>query len=198
MLRNSWKRVALVLLMGVGAALPAAAQWISRPASVDLGVNYVADIANARPGTCGCFTMQGGGVNARLGMAHHLAAVADLSVVNTNSVSGANYGLGLMTMMAGPQYRFRAGRYKPYGQVLLGAVHGFNSVFPVNAGNSAAGSSNSATGFVFALGAGSEVQMGPKFSARLIELDYLHTNLPNNSNNWQNHLKIAAGLIYHF
>jgi len=81
---------------------------------------------------------------------------------------------------------------------LLGAVHGFNSVFPVNAGNSAAGSSNSATGFVFALGAGSEVQMGPKFSARLIELDYLHTNLPNNSNNWQNHLKIAAGLIYHF
>jgi hypothetical protein len=26
----------------------------------------------------------------------------------------------------------------------------------------------------------------------------MHSDLPNNSNNWQNHLKIAAGLIYHF
>jgi len=33
---------------------------------------------------------------------------------------------------------------------------------------------------------------------RAIELDYLRTGLPNNSTNWQNHLKIASGLIVHF
>jgi hypothetical protein len=191
MLRCTWKRVALLVLLGVGAVLPAAAQLLSRPTSVDLGVNYVADIANAQPGACGCFAMQGGGVNARLGVADHLAAVADFSVVNTSTVSGANYGLGLITLMAGPQYRFRAGRYKPYGQVLLGAVRGFNSVFP-------ASSSSSAAGFVFELGAGSEVQLSPKFSARLLELDFMRTNLPNNVNDWQNHLKISTGIIYHF
>ena len=191
MLRSTWKRIALMLLMGVGTSLPAAAQLIAGPASVDFGVNYVADIANAHPGACGCFAMQGGGVNARLRLTDRIAAAADFSVVNTGSVSGANYGLGLMTLMAGPQFRHRFGRYTPYGQFLLGAVRGFNSVFP-------ASSSSSASGFIYAVGGGSEMILSPKFSARLIELDYMHTNLPNNGNNWQNHLKIAAGLIYHF
>jgi hypothetical protein len=175
----------------MGTSLPASAQLIGGPASVDLGVNYTADIANAQPGACGCFAMQGGGVNVRLGLTDRLSAAADFSVVNTSTVSGANYGLGLMTLMAGPQFRHRLGRYTPYGQVLLGAVRGFNSVFP-------AGSSSSASGFIYAVGGGSEMVLSPKFSARLIELDYMHTNLPNNGNNWQNHLKIAAGLIYHF
>jgi hypothetical protein len=164
---------------------------IDRPASIDLSVNYTADISNASPGVCGCFAMQGGGVNARFRLIDHLSAVADFSVVNTGSVSGATYGLGLMTMMAGPQFRHRFGRYTPYGQVLLGAVHGFNSVLP-------ASSSSSASGFIYAVGGGSETVLTPKFSVRLIEVDYMHSDLPNNSNNWQNHLKIAAGLIYHF
>ncbi len=189
--RNTWKRVALMLLMGVCAASSAAAQRISRPPSVDLGVNYVADISNAHPGACGCFAMQGGGVNARLALTSRLSAVADFSVVNTGTVSGANYGLGLMTLMAGPQVRHRMGRYTPYGQFLLGAVRGFNSVFPSS-------SSSSATGFIYAVGGGSEMTVSRKFSARLLELDYMRTTLPNNVNNWQNHLKISAGLIYHF
>ena len=61
-------RVALMLLVAVGAALPASAQLIPRPASVSLGVNYTADISNSPPGSCGCFAMQGGGVNVRLGL----------------------------------------------------------------------------------------------------------------------------------
>jgi hypothetical protein len=191
MLRSTWKTVALVLLLRAGAALPATAQLIDGPASVDLGVNYTADISNAGPGVCGCFAMQGGGVNGRLRLTDRLSAVADFSVVNTGTVSGANYGLGLMTLMAGPQFRHRFGRYTPYGQFLLGAVRGFNSVFP-------ASSISSASGFIYAVGGGSETVLTPKFSARLIEVDYMHSYLPNNSNNWQNHLKIAAGLIYHF
>ena len=95
-------RVALMLLVAVGAALPASAQLIPRPASVSLGVNYTADISNSPPGSCGCFAMQGGGVNVRLGLTDRFSAAADFSVVNTGTVPGANYGLGLMTLMAGP------------------------------------------------------------------------------------------------
>jgi len=191
MLPSTWKSVALVLLMGAGASLPASAQMIDGPARVDLGVNYAVDMSNARPGVCGCFAMQGGGVNASLAVTDRLSAVADFSVVHTGTVSGANYGLGLMTLMAGPQFRHRLGRYTPYGQFLLGAVRGFNSVFPGS-------SSSSASGFIFAAGGGSEMIYTPNFSLRLIEVDYMHTDLPNNVNNWQNHLKIAAGLLYHF
>ena len=198
MLRSIWKRIAWMLLIAVGAAshasaqaLPAAPHRTAGPASIDLGVNYVADIANAPPGTCGCFTMQGGGVNARLRLTDRLSAVADFSVVNAGKVPSTNFGLSLMTVMAGPQFRHRLGRYTPYGQFLLGAVRGFHSVFPPS-------SSSSASGFIFAAGGGSEMMLSPKFSARLIEVDYMHSDLPNISNNWQNHLKIAAGIIYHF
>ncbi len=190
---RGWKRAALIVfaLSAVAAELPAPAQLIAGRPSIDLGVNYVADISNAHPGTCGCFAMQGGGVNAGLKLAYRLSAVVDLSVVNTSTVSGANYGLGLITAMAGAQYRVPIGRYTPYGQVLLGAAHGFNSVFPGN-------SSGTANSFAFELGAGSEIKLNRRFSVRLAEVDYLHTSLPNNTNNWQNHLKIAAGVIYHF
>ncbi|MDR3736497.1 MAG: outer membrane beta-barrel protein [Acidobacteriaceae bacterium] len=189
---REWKRVVLmVFAWAVATALPAYAQLISGPAAIDLGVNYVADIANAHPGACGCFAMQGGGVNAALKINSHVALAADFTVVNTNTVSGANYGLGLMTIMAGPQLKLPAGRYTPYAQILFGAVHGFNSVFPGNAGSTA-------NGFAVEVGAGSELRLNRRFSLRLLEADYMRTNLPNNVNNWQNHLKIATGLIYHF
>lgn len=189
--RSRWKRVALGLLMGATASLPASAQLFDGSARFDLGVNYTVDISNARPGVCGCFAMQGGGVNARLAVTDRLSAVADFSIVNTGTVSGANYGLSLMTVMAGPQFRHRIGRYTPYGQLLLGVAHGFNSVFPGSSGSSA-------SGYIYAAGAGSEMILTPKFSACLIEVDYMRTDLPNNVNNWQNHLKIATGFIYHF
>jgi hypothetical protein len=191
MQHSPWKRVALLLLMGAGAALPASAQLFDQPLKVDVGVNYTADIANAGPGSCGCFALQGGGVNARLEVTDRLSAVADFSVVHAGTVSGANYGLGLMTLMAGPQFRHRYGRYTPYGQFLLGAVRGFDSVFPSS-------TSSSAAGFIFEAGGGSEMVLTPKVSARVLELDYMRSDLPNNTSNWQNHLKISAGLIYHF
>jgi len=198
MLPSTAKTVAWMLLMTVGASLSAAAQampasghWTPRSAPIDLGVNYVADISNAPPGTCGCFLMQGGGATVRFGLPYRLSAVADLSVVNTNNVPNTGFGLGLTTILGGAQYRLPNGRYTNYGQVLLGAVRGFDSVFPAN-------SSNSPSAFAYALGAGSEVKINRRFAARLIELDYLRTGLPNNSTNWQNHLKIASGLIVHF
>jgi hypothetical protein len=191
MLHSPWKRVALQILLCAGAALPASAQLIDQPLSGDVSVNYTADIANAGPGACGCFALQGGGVNARLAVTDRLSAVADFSVVHVGTVSGANYGLGLMTLMAGTQFRHRLGHYTPYGQFLLGAVRGFDSVFP-------ASTSSSASAFIFEAGGGSEMVVTPKFSARIFELDYMRTDLPNNANNWQNHLKISAGIVYHF
>jgi len=91
-------------------------------------------------------------------------------VVNTGKVPSYNFGLSQMTGMAGPQFRQRIGRYTPYGQFLLGAVRGFNSVFPPS-------SSSSATGFIFAAGGGSEMMLSRRFSARLIEVD-LHVLRP--------------------
>ena len=191
MLRSSWKRVALaVVALVMAVALPASAQATRDMFS--LGVNYVADRANAYPGTCGCFTLQGGGVTATLGLPYHLAGVADFAMVHASTVPGSNYGLGLATYLIGAQYRVPVSRFTPYGQALVGTVHGFDSVFPGS-------SSTTANSFAFELGAGAEFKIDHSFSVRILEMDYLRTNLPNNtSSSWQNHLKFVSGVIYHF
>jgi len=190
MLRSSWKRVALAAVALGLAALPAAAQ-VTRD-TFDVGVNYVADRSNAYPGTCGCFTLQGGGVTAGITMPYHLAGVADFTMVHASTVPGSNYGLGLTTYMAGVQYREPVTRFTPYGQVLLGAVHGFDSVFPGSSGTTA-------NSFAWEMGAGVEYRIDHSFSVRILEMDYLRTSLPNNtSSGWQNHLKFVSGVIYHF
>jgi len=191
MLRSSWKRVALAAVaLAMAVALPAAAQ--ATRDGFSLGANYVADRSNAYPGTCGCFTLQGGGVTATLDLPYRLAAVADFTMVHASTVPGSNYGLGLATYMAGAQYRYPVHQVTPYGQALIGTVHGFDSVFPGS-------SSTTANSFAFEIGAGTEYRIDRSFSVRILELDYLRTNLPNNtSSSWQNHLKFVSGVIYHF
>lgn len=191
MLLSSWKKIVVLVVLGAAASLPAMAQVVSGSIPVELGVNYVADISNAHPGYCGCFAMQGGGVDLAGGITPHIWVVGDLSVVHANTVPGANYSLGLITLMAGPQYRLRPiHSVTPYAQVLFGAVRGFDSVFPGNAG--------SASAFAFEVGSGVTVPLGHNFSLRPVEADYLRTGLPNNTSNWENHFKIVSGILYHF
>ncbi len=161
MLRSSCKKIALLVAMGVAAALPASAQLVDGAMPVELGVNYVADISNAHPGFCGCFAMQGGGVNVTAGFTSHIWVAGDLSIVHANTVPGTNYSLGLITLMGGPQYRLSAMHsVTPYAQVLFGAVRGFDSVFP--------GSAGSASAFAFEIGSGVTVPVGHRFSVRAV------------------------------
>jgi hypothetical protein len=48
------------------------------------------------------------------------------------------------------------------------------------------------------LGAGADVPLNKRISARILQLDYLRTTLPNNTTNWQNNLRIGAGLTLRF
>jgi hypothetical protein len=40
--------------------------------------------------------------------------------------------------------------------------------------------------------------LNKSISVRILQPDYLHTDLPNNTSNWQNNLRIGAGLTLHF
>ena len=192
MLPSSWKTVALFAAACMAPAIAASAQSLSESQPLELGVNYVADLANAQPGACGCFVLQGGGVSGAVRLSRHFAVAADVAAVYSGSVPGTDYGLGLITFVAGPRYSLHEyGRFAPYGQALFGAVHGFESVFPGHTGSSA-------NSFAFEVGLGSEFRLNQRFSLRMVELNYLGTYLPNNINDWQNHLKIASGILYHF
>ena len=55
-----------------------------------------------------------------------------------------------------------------------------------------------ANGFSMQLGGGLDVAIAKGFSVRALELDYVHTNLPNNASNSQNDFRIAFGVSYRF
>jgi hypothetical protein len=77
--------------------------------------------------------------------------------------------------------------------VLLGFAHGSGSQFPQN--NSLVATANSPA---FDVGAGADYSVSKRVSMRFLQVDYMRTGLPNNVNNWQNNLRIGAGITLHF
>jgi len=178
-------------------ASTAQSQGIPREANF----RYSEQVSNAPPGTCGCFALQGAAGdlywNIRQFAEGHgagLGLTVDIGVEHTGSVNDASYGLTLTTFTAGPRFLLLpARRLHPFAQALFGLAHSSRSQFPQ--GNSLESSANS---FAFDLGVGADFPVNERLSVRILQLDYLRTALPNNSNNWQNNLRIGAGLTLRF
>ncbi len=179
--------------------LTSAAQTQAIPKTVSF--RYSEQVSNARPGTCGCFTLQGAAGdlywNIRQFAGNHgvgLGLTADIGVEHTGNQNDAGYGLTLTTFTAGPRIvLLPARKLHPFAQALFGLAHGSGSRFPQ--GNSLESSANS---LALDLGAGADYSLNKRISVRILQLDYLRTALPNNSNGWQNNLRIGAGLTLHF
>ena len=187
--------IALVSLLCLALMTAARAQLLPR----DAGLRYGEQFSNAPAGSCGCFTLQGAAADAAwnlgpLSSALHLRLAADISVEHTGNVNNAGYGLTLSTFAAGPRFRLPGKKAQPFAQALFGLAHGSGSEFP-RSGN---GLTTSANSFAFDLGAGADFPVNKRLSVRILQLDYLRTALPNNSNNWQNNLRISAGLTLRF
>jgi len=181
----------LVLALTVSAAAQTETATVEKLSRLDLSVNYVADIANAGPGACGCFAMHGGGTEEAYYFGPTTAMVLDLSVVHTSQMSGTNAGLGLATFLVGPRYAFRnSSRYLPYVQGQLGGVVGFDAIWPGT-------SSKTASSIAWTLGGGLEMKYNHRVSFRLIEASFLNTRLNNNATSTQNNLKLSTGIVLH-
>ena len=159
------------------------------PLEVSFAYSYLR--SNANPGQCGCFNLNGGDAEAALHLYRGFSAVADFTGENTASVNNGVQGLSLISFTAGPRVSFSLRRkFAPFAQSLFGAVHGFNSYFPVTAGSTGA-----ATGFAMIAGGGFDVRIAPHIAIRPIEADYFLTKLPNGVNGAQNNLRLSAGIV---
>lgn len=173
----------------------------SRWSPTEANVRFSEQISNGPAGSCGCFAMEGFGGDLawtlhQYGMEHSraLGGVADVSVEHTGKVSNAPFGLTLTTVAFGP--RFTTTGFKSthlFAQSLFGITHGSNSEFPVH--NTLAPSANS---FALDLGAGAEHALGDRLAIRMLQVEYLRTSLPNNSTDWQNNLRLSAGITFRF
>jgi len=161
------------------------------PVEVSLGYSYVH--ANAPPGQCGCFNMNGGSGAFAVSLGHGLSAVADVGGYFQNNVVGAGRSLTIETSLFGPRYSYRRSKkWTPFAQVLAGGAHGSGTLY------GSATTSGSVNGFSMSAGGGLDWRAGRNVSLRLFQAEYLMTRLPNYANNNQNDLRLTFGVVLHF
>ena len=148
---------------------------------------------NAPPADCGCFSMNGGSLDFAWRFTRTFSVVAEEGAVSASNVDGSNQGLILFNAAAGPRYTLPLhSRFKPFGQVLVGAVHADAGLSP---GKLAIGSNNA---FSMLAGGGLDVRLSPHFALRAIQADYFLTMLNNRADDRQNNARISAGIVYRF
>jgi outer membrane immunogenic protein len=180
----------VLLLAGASAAL---AQQDTYNGDAAAAYHWVR--ANAGPGQCGCFGMNGGGLSGSWNFRGSWSAVVDISAENTSSAPPVNNSLTLVSYLAGVRYKipqpWLEGNHKPqpFAQIILGAAH---------AGGGVAGVADGSYRFATRIGGGIDFPLSAHFAVRIIQIDYYLTTFTNASNDHQNNLLVGAGIVYHW
>ncbi len=156
---------------------------------LEFGANYNFFHANAPPGQCGCFSMNGGSGTVVYNITSKWGAVADLTVGHATNVDNSLQNITIFDYLFGPRYtRRNSSRFVPYGQALLGgAKEDVNFQFTINRQS-----------FGVLAGGGVTTRLNRRFGLTLAEFDWIYTRIPNAVNNRQNDVRIATGFTYHF
>jgi len=153
--------------------------------------------------------LNGGGAQAAFYVKSWLALAADLQGYgsftqcpkSSSEFSGCASG-NLFTYTFGPQVKYRAGKFEPFAEVLLGGAH---TNFYANACNKDTGicGSKSPTNnaFALAIGGGIDIAVSEHFAIRLVDADYELTRFGNNftgGNNSQSNFRFQTGVQFRF
>jgi outer membrane immunogenic protein len=183
----------LVLLSVLSVALHA--QAISTGGSHDeiprfeVGANYNYFHANAPPGECGCFSLNGGSGTILMNVTPVWAAVADIAVAHANQVDNTSQNITIINYLFGARYtRRNSSRFTPYGEALFGgAKEDVNFQFTINRNS-----------FGLAAGGGVKTQLKRRVGITIAQFDYVYTQIPNAKNDRQNNIRVSTGIIYNF
>ncbi len=154
--------------------------------------------ANAGPGQCGCFFMNGASAEGNFRTYRAFTTVVDVTAAHTGQIHNTGQPFSLLMVTGGTRLNYRIGGerfyyFKPFVQGLLGVAHGFDSAFP----NKAGFIEPTATSFALLVGIGVDYKYRRHLSFRLIQADYGYTRLPNTAGNDQNLLRLSTGITIH-
>jgi len=179
--------------------LGAAAGYGQGLGSGEASLGYTFLRANAPPGQCGCFNMNGLSGEFAAGLGHGFSVVADLGGDHQGNVTGSGQSLWVVNYLFGPRLSYRRSkRWTPFAQFLVGGARGSGTLFGTAATSSSAATSGSANGFALSTGGGLDFNATQHFAIRLFQLEYFNTRLPNSVNGVQNNLRWTAGVVFRF
>jgi outer membrane immunogenic protein len=185
-----------------GQTLPGGRDFSLPRAEVSLA--YSPTEANAPPGHCGCFFMNGLSAEGNFRTYRAYTTVVDVTVAHTGNIQNTGQPFSMFMVTGGERLNFRFGhqrqdgfdtyyKIKPFVQGLAGFAHGFNSAFPDKAGFI----QPTANSFALLVGVGLDVKYRRHLSFRAIQADYGYTRLPNLAGNDQNLFRISTGITIH-
>jgi Outer membrane protein beta-barrel domain len=169
----------------------------------DLGFTYVQERAKfVGPETDNRFYLRG----ATIDYTWTLPSGVGLSVSGTGlAVTNlrSNIDIHQATFLVGPRYTYNLGHIVPThvdrkGSAFVEGKFGYTFAttgqYPDNTGQI----DPEAAALTYSGGAGINFHVYERFDLRLIEVDYIRTQLPNGGSNIQNTLRFASGVNFHF
>jgi hypothetical protein len=144
------------------------------------------------------FGMNGGRGDAVWTFGRYFAIVGEIGGGHTDHYGTGNSPLTLFTAMGGPRLylipRSRKGvppRIAPFIQVLGGGAYATQGQFPQGGVIK-----NRAASVAASAGGGVEMRVRPHVAVRLIQADYLYTQMPNAYDNYQGSFRVGAGVVF--
>jgi len=169
--------------------------------SADVALTFSFERAQQAAAGSSGFWLKGGSADASITLWRGLGVAANLTGEHAANIQG-NVSLGKFAYMAGPRYSMNTSRYTGkllrkhassiFGETLFGVAHVFDGLFPATGGTT-----STANSFQLQAGGGINLQLQHGFGIRPLEMDYVHSTLPNNAANSQNDLRLAFGVTYH-
>jgi hypothetical protein len=163
--------------------------------SVDVAATFSIEHAQVAQEGGNTFWLKGGSAYGAVTFYRGFGLAANLTGEHSSNIQN-NVGLSKIAIMAGPRYTSsgiaKLHQTQLFGEALFGGVHAFDSIFPLSTGTT-----DSAGAFSMQIGGGVNVPVAKGFGIRALEVDYIHTNLPNNASDSRNDLLLAFGATYH-
>lgn len=154
--------------------------------AMEIGFQYQATHANAPPTDCGCFWMQGGGLQLNFAVHPRWSIAVDLDGANAARINGTDERLSLFNYVAGPRYSYRThSRFTPYAQALAGGSEVFSNYVVYGSGRNV---------FAAETGGGLEYRMNRRLAIIPIEADWVFSRALNGVNTRQNNTRLGAGI----
>jgi hypothetical protein len=165
--------------------------------SADRGVLSLAltfDSAGANITTANNFWLAGGSVELNATVIRGFGLTASITGLHTGN-SGGGVPVNLVMETFGPSYSLQSHLAKHpamfFVHGLIGEANGFNGVYPKSTAPD-----SSANGLAAKVGGGLDLKVSHHISVRLIEANWLRTQLPNSTTNIQNDLELGAGMVF--